>query len=68
MNEELSEEVGGLEEEWKKKQYKEAFVGAAEELCERTSGMGGVSSRSNQGWWTREVAEALCERRKHGKK
>ena len=26
--EELSEEVGGLEEEWKK--YKEAFVGAAE--------------------------------------
>ena len=29
--EELSEEVGGLEEKWK--MYKEAFVGAAEELC-----------------------------------
>ena len=33
--EELSEEVGGLEEERKK--YKEVFVGAAEELCGRTS-------------------------------
>ena len=45
---ELSEEVGGLEEEWKK--YKEAFVGAAEELCGRTSGKGGMSRSSNQGW------------------
>ena len=32
--EELSEEVGGLEEEWKK--YKEAFVGVAKDLCGRT--------------------------------
>ena len=47
--EELSEEVGGLEEEWKK--YKEAFVGAADELCGRTSGKGGVSRSNNQGWW-----------------
>ena len=29
----LSEEVGGLEREWKT--YKEAFVGVAEELCGR---------------------------------
>ena len=49
---ELSEEVGGLEEEWKK--YKEAFVGAAEELRGRTSGKGEVSRSSNQGWWTSE--------------
>ena len=35
---ELSEEVVGLEEEWKI--YKEAFVGAAEELYRRTSQMG----------------------------
>ena len=59
--EELSEEVGGLEEEWKK--YKEAFVGAAEELCGRTSGKGGMSRSSNQGWWTSEVAEAVCEKK-----
>ena len=59
--EELSEEVGGLEEEWKK--YKEAFVGAAEELCGRTSGKGGMSMSSNQGWWTSEVAEAICEKK-----
>ena len=58
---ELSEEVGGLEEEWKK--YKEAFVGAAEELCGRTSGKGGMSRSSNQGWWTSEVAEAVCEKK-----
>ena len=59
--EELSEEVGGLEEEWKK--YKEAFVGAAEELCGRTSGKAGISRSSNQGWWTSEVAEAVCEKK-----
>ena len=59
--EELSEEVCGLEEEWKK--YKEAFVGAAEELCGRTSGKGGMSRSSNQGWWTSEVAEAVCEKK-----
>ena len=58
--EELSEEVGGLEEEWNK--YKEAFVGAAEELCGRTSGKGAVSRSSNQGWWTSEVADAVCKK------
>ena len=58
--EELSEEVGGLEEEWKK--YK-AFVGAAEELCGRTSGKGGVSRSCNQEWWISEVAEAVCEKK-----
>ena len=45
--EELSEEVGGLEEEWKK--YKKPFVGAVEELCGGTSGKGGMSRSSNQG-------------------
>ena len=59
--EELSEEVGGLEEEWNK--YKEAFVGAGEELCGRTSGKDGMSRSSNQGWWTSEVAEAVCEKK-----
>ena len=59
--EELSEEVGGLEEEWKK--YKEAFVGVAEEICGRTLGKGGVSRSSNQGWWTSEVVEAVCEKK-----
>ena len=59
--EELSEEVGGLEEEWKK--YQEAFLGAAEELCGRTSGKGGVSRCSDQVWWTSEVAEAVCEKK-----
>ena len=54
--EELSEEVGSLEEEWKK--YKEAFVEAAEELCGRTSGKGGVSRR-----WESEVAETVCEKK-----
>ena len=57
---ELSEEVDGLEEEWKK--YNEAIVGAAEELCGRTSRKGGMSRSSNQGWWTSEVAEAVCEK------
>ena len=61
MYEELNEEVGGLEEEWK--EYKEAFVGAAEELCGRTSGKGGTSRSSNQGWWTSEVAEAVSEKK-----
>ena len=59
--EQLIEEVGGLEEEWKK--YKEAFVGAAAELCGRTSRKGGVSRNSNQGWWTSKVAEAVCEKK-----
>ena len=54
--EELSEEVGGLKEEWKK--YKEAL-----EMCGRTSGKDGVSRSSNQGWWTSEVAEAVCEKK-----
>ena len=43
--------------------YKEAFVGAAEELCGRTSGKGGMSRSSNQGWWTSKVAEAVCEKK-----
>ena len=34
--EELDEEKGTVEGEWR--QYKDAFVGVAEELCGRTSG------------------------------
>ena len=44
--------------------YKEAKVRAAEELCGRTSGMGGVSRKSNLGWLTSDVAVIVCERRK----
>ena len=63
--EELSEEVGGLVEEWKK--YKEAFVGAAEELCGRTSG------KECQGVVTKDGGQAKLQRqygkrRKSGKK
>ena len=43
--EELGEEVDKVEEEWKK--YKDAFVGNAEELCGRSTGMGG-KARKNQ--------------------
>ena len=38
-------------------------MGAAEELCGRTSGKGGMSRSINQGWWTGEVAEAVCEKK-----
>ena len=38
-------------------------MGAAEELCARTSRKGGVSRSSNQGWWTSDVAEAVCEKK-----
>ena len=32
-----------------------------QQLCGRTSGKGGMSRSSNQGWWTSEVADAVCE-------
>ena len=35
----------------------------AEELCGRTSGKGGTPRSRNQGWWTKEVAKALGEKR-----
>ena len=44
-------------------QYKDAFVGVAEELCDRTSGIGGTPRSRNQGWWTEEVAKAVGEKR-----
>ena len=58
--EELGEEVDEVEEEWKK--YKDAFVGNAEELCGRSTGMGG-KARKNQEWWTTEVASAIREKK-----
>ena len=47
----------------KKVHLQEAFVGAEEELCGRTSGKGGMSRSSNQRWWTSEVAEAVYEKK-----
>ena len=45
----------------KKAVYK-AFVGNAEELCERYTGMGG-KSRQNQEWWITEDASAIREKK-----
>ena len=61
--EELDAEKGTVEGEWR--QYKDAFVEVAEELCGRTSGKGGTPRSRNQGWWTEEVAKAVGERGKH---
>ena len=47
-SEQLREEAGGLEEEWKK--YGEAIRGIAEVLCGRTSGKGALSRDRNQVW------------------
>ena len=55
--EELDTEKGTMEGEWR--QYKDAFVGVAEELCGRTSGKGGTPRSRNQGWWTEELAKAV---------
>ena len=59
--EELDAEKGTVEGEWR--QYKDAFVGVAEELCDRTSGNGGTPRSRNHGWWTEEVAKAVGEKR-----
>ena len=55
--------MGTADGEWR--QYKDAFVGVAEELCGRTSGGGGGGTpRSrNQGWCMEEVAKAVGEKR-----
>ena len=58
--EELGEDVDDVEEEWKK--YKDAFVGDTEELCGRSTDMGG-KARKNQEWWTTEVASAIREKK-----
>ena len=59
--EELDSGKGAVEGEWR--QYKDAFVGVAEELCGRTSGKRGTPRSRNQGWWTEEVANAVGEKR-----
>ena len=59
--EELDTEKGTVAGEWR--QYKDAFVGVAEELCGRTSGKGGTPRSRNQGWWTEGVAKAVGEKR-----
>ena len=59
--EELDSEKGTVEGEWR--QYKDVFVGVAEELCGRTSGKGGTPRSRNQGWLTEEVAKAVGEKR-----
>ena len=64
--EELDAEKGTVEAEWR--QYKDAFVGVAEELCGRTSGQGCTPRSRNQGWWTEEVAKIVGEKREAWKK
>ena len=59
--EELDAEKGTVEGEWR--QYKDAFIVVAEELCGRTSGKGGTPRSRNQGWGTEEVAKAVVEKR-----
>ena len=59
--EELDAEKGTMECEWR--QYMDACVGVAEELCSRTSGKGGTPRIRNYGWWTEEVAKAVGEKR-----
>ena len=63
--EERDADKGTVEGEWR--QYKDAFVGLAEELCGRTSGEGGTPRSRNQGWWAEEVAKAVGENRKLGR-
>ena len=48
-----------VQEEWKN--YKDAFVGNAEELCGISTGIG-EKARKNQEWWTTEVASAIREK------
>ena len=59
--EELDPEKGTVDGEWG--QYKDAFVGVAEELYGRKSGKGGTPRSRNQGWWTDEAAKAVGEKR-----
>ena len=59
--EEPDSEKGTVEGEWR--QYKDAFVGVAEELCGRTLGKGGTPRSRNQGWWTEEVVKAVGGKR-----
>ena len=59
--EDLDAEKGTVEGE--RRQYKDAFIGVAEELCGRTSGKGGTPRSRNQGWGTEEVAKAVVEKR-----
>ena len=48
-----------MEGEWR--QYNDAFVGVAEELCGRTLGKGGTPRSGHQGWLTEEGAKAVGE-------
>ena len=59
--EELDAEKGTVEGEWR--QYKNAFVGVAKELCGKTSGEGDTPRSRNQGWWTEAVAKVVEEKR-----
>ena len=59
--EELDAEKGPVVGEWR--QYKDSFVGVAEELRSRTSGKGGTPRSRNQGRWTEEVTKAVGEKR-----
>ena len=52
---------GTVEVDWR--QYNDAFIGVAKELCGRTSVKGGTPRSRNQGWWTEEVAKAVGKKR-----
>ena len=57
----IDAEMGTVKGEWR--QYKDACIGVAEELCGRMSGKGGTPRSRNQGRWTEEEAKALGEKR-----
>ena len=58
---ELDADMVTMEGEWG--QYKDAFVGVAEELCVERRGKGDTQRSRNHGWWTEEVAKAVGGRR-----
>ena len=63
--EELDAEKGTVKGE--RRQYKDAFVGVAEELCGRTSGKGGTPRSRNQGWWRKRWRRQSGRSGKHGR-
>ena len=45
------------------KKVQRSICRSCREICGRTSGKGGVSRNSHQGWWTSKVAEAVCKKK-----
>ena len=59
--EELDSERGTVEGEWR--QYKDAFIGVAEELCGRTSGERRHTEKQKPRMGREEVVKAVVEKR-----